>query len=188
MKYIICKVDDVNEKELAFLYSFLPKSRKNKVDKIKIQKNKEISIISYFMVKKLLNLKKILDFSYTKNGKPYIKNKPYFNISHSKNIIVVACDEKPIGVDIQEIIPYSEKLANYICNKKELKQIKTSKNKNNELTKLWVKKESYIKLKGKTICCDLKKVLNKNSIYNFKIKKYENNYICFCQKKSNFVS
>ena len=52
----------------------------------------------------------------------------------------------------QEIIPYSEKLANYICNKKELKQIKTSKNKNNELTKLWVKKESYIKLKGKTIC------------------------------------
>ena len=172
----------ISDGDYAFMYSLLPSSRKQKIDAKYIQKDKKIAIIEYFLVKKLLKLKKCPDFEYTKNGKPYIKNK-HFNISHSDNFLVVATAKKELGVDVQKLIEYKDHLARYVCNDAEYKKISRAKNKSLELTKLWTKKESYIKLQGKTIFCDLKNLLNNHNC-NFRYYYIKDYVICVCKQKS----
>ena len=51
-----------------------------------------------------------------------------------------------------------------------------------EFLKLWVQKESLIKLEGKTIATNLKTVLKNKNNYNFTFFEYEDFEICVCQK------
>ncbi|MBO5885028.1 MAG: 4'-phosphopantetheinyl transferase superfamily protein [Clostridia bacterium] len=174
--------EKVSDNTYTFLYNLLPDSRKQKIKQKSIKKDQKIAIIEYFLVKKLLKLKKCPDFEYTKFGKPYIKNK-HFSISHSDSFLVVATAKKELGVDVQKLIEYNDKLAKYVCNDKEYKKISTAKNKSLEFTKLWTKKESYIKLLGKTVFCDLKNLLNNNNC-KFKFDYVKNYVICVCKQKS----
>lgn len=100
------------------------------------------------------------------NGKPYIKNCPFFyNISHVEGIVVVAISEQEVGVDVEAF----EKRFSYI-NKKErlerlLQKIATANEKEKihdnimkELQILWTKKESYLKRIGTGIRVDLKQI------------------------------
>lgn len=162
------KFDEVSEKTYKKMYDILPVSRKQKVDEIKIEKNKKIAIIEYFLVKKYLNMKKYCDFLYTKGGKPYIAGYSKFNISHSENMLVVAVRDNEVGVDVQKIVKYNEKLANKICNKEELKKLNNSTDKDLTFTEIWTLKESYLKLKDLGIYMDLKKIpQNNNFRYNY---------------------
>lgn len=174
--------EKVTDDKYTFLYSLLPKSRKEKINTKTIKKDQKIAIIEYFLVKKLLKLKKCPDFEYTEFGKPYIKNK-HFGISHSDNFLVVATAKKELGVDVQKIIEYNDKLAKYVCNEKEYKKITNSKNKSLEFTKLWTKKESYIKFLGKTVFCDLKNLLNNHNC-KFEYSYVKDFVICVCKQKS----
>ncbi len=77
------------------------------------------------------------ELEYSKNGKPYFKNKKYFfNYSHSKNYILIGISKTEIGVDIEEERNISDNIS-----KKYLNDV----DKKNRL-KYWVIKESYVKL------------------------------------------
>lgn len=175
--------EKIKDQDYAFMYSLLPASRKQKIQEKTIKNDKKIAIFEYFLVKKLLKLKKCPDFEYSQNGKPFIKNK-HFSISHSNNFLVVATAKNEIGVDVQKVVEYKENLAKHICNQKEYNKIKNSKNKSLEFTKLWTKKESYIKCKGQTIFCDLKNVLNFNKDCYFKFYYVKDYVICVCKQKN----
>ncbi|MGL4949082.1 MAG: 4'-phosphopantetheinyl transferase family protein, partial [Anaeroplasmataceae bacterium] len=91
-----------------------------------------------------------------KNNKPYLEQKDfigrdiYFNISHSKSCVVCVVSESEIGVDVEDIKSYNDKVPKRICNENELSTIESSVNKDYELTKIWTKKESYFKYLGDT--------------------------------------
>lgn len=171
--------DKISEKSYAKMYDFLPNSRKQKVDANKIEINKKITIIEYFLIKKHLKLQKNTDFSYTAAGKPYIEGCLNFNISHSENMLVVAFNKAEVGVDVQKIVEYNAKLANKICNQKELAELNLAEDKNLKFTEIWTLKESYLKLKGQGIYTNLKDVL-KNKDFKFKYFYVEDYVICVC--------
>ena len=91
---------------------------------------------------------------YNKYGKPSFKNNPiFFNASHSGEYTVLVISDKEIGVDIQKIT-YKRKVIDKICNENEKNNIKNA----TDFTKLWVKKESFIKMIGQGLSYGLKNV------------------------------
>ena len=162
------------------LVDALPKSRKEKLNNLKDEQDKLVCTIEYYAVKKQLKLKTNQDFSYTSNGKPYIKGKKHFSITHTNNLLCVASSKQPIGVDAQPI-EYNAEVANFICTPSELNLLKNAKNKAKEITKLFTQKESAIK------CLDLNlthiKTVLKNKNLKFKTKRYKNYLITICKLK-----
>lgn len=60
---------------------------------------------------------------YTKYGKPYFSSYPniYFNISHSKSIVICAFDTHSIGVDIEKFRPFRPTILKKVLTKNEKK-------------------------------------------------------------------
>lgn len=141
----------------------LPAERAERIERYKKTDDKYLSAISY-----LLCIYGINDcfsiFNPTveigKNGKPFLPNHPniHFNISHCKSGCVCAVSSSPVGIDIQDMYEFSFDVANRICGQNELSYISKAQNKSAAFTKIWAMKESYVKMTGEGICCDLKKI------------------------------
>lgn len=181
-KLYLLNCKKVRFEDIKWLYDFLPAERKARADALVFEEKKVMSVLEYFVVKKLVKAKGLPDFKYNKFGKPYLKGCKHFNVSHSKHIMVIAVSDNPIGVDIEATKNISQNLINYVCNKKEAMAIKESKDKNKEFTKLWTKKESLIKLQGSTICRNLKTMLRREILYSFDHYEKGEFQICVCQK------
>lgn len=127
-------------------------------------------------LKKVLNENNIYEYEIIKNkyGKKYLKtNELYFNISNKDNITVIAISDKEIGIDI-ESIKYNSSILNTICTESEKEYILNSVDKENDFTKMWTMKESYVKMIGLGLKYDLKKVDTIALKNKFIIKKYKN--------------
>ena len=91
-----------------------------------------------------------LTLAYGEHGKPYLARHPsiHFNLSHSGDYALCAVADRPVGVDIQEMVDYDEALARHCMCDDELAWLAGQGDKSRALTRLWVRKESYIKLTG----------------------------------------
>lgn len=111
-----------------------------------------LSEAGYYLLESILKVKKE-DLLVSKNGKPYIKdNKVYFNISHSHEMVVLAVSDFPVGIDVEYIPNMQYNLDNktYTAWLNE----EPREDKLLYLTKKWVLKESYIKLKDIKLSID----------------------------------
>ena len=123
-------------------------------------------------------------FIYNKFNKPYLPtDNIYFNISHCKDIVVIAINDKEIGVDIEFYDRYNTKYLDQIFSTKEIEQIKKSTNPNKEYSILWCMKESLLKCIGTGIKKDMKHVLENKDLYNFNIEEYKEYCIVICTIK-----
>ena len=173
--YLIKLEKSLDDKTFDFLLSLTEEKRKEKVLRQKLRKKAEIKLLSEslakYAVKKSFGIDiKKQNIDYTEFGKPYLRDYPdiHFNVSHSGDCIVCAVFSGNVGIDIQKIGEYKEKLAQRVCSKKELKQIDASCDKALEFTRLWTKKEAYLKFLGTGIqSFNLKNVTDdiKNNIY-----------------------
>lgn len=91
-------------------------------------------------------------------GKPFLRDYAdiHFNYSHSRQGILCGIDSMEIGVDIERIIPYRERLARRICHPGELKLLESAQSKDEMMTLIWTAKESYLKYLGTGIRSDLR--------------------------------
>ena len=110
--------------------------------KLYIEKN----ISSHDLLKKILKEEYNIDsFTIIKNefGKPYLKdNQLYFSISHDIDTCAIAISSSEIGIDL-EYLNYNERVINKYFYDAEKEIMAKSNN-----TKIWVKKEAYLKMKG----------------------------------------
>lgn len=103
-----------------------------------------ILLRNYALFKQNVNLN-LISIELNKFGKPYLSHSKFFyNISHSKNIVVCALSDNEVGIDIQflekmDILPIIS-----LLHKKEQKQIHSLE----DFIKLWTIKESYLKFLG----------------------------------------
>lgn len=96
---------------------------------------------------------------YEPKGKPYIDNLPfYFNISNTKQYIVVGISDSVIGIDVEKKRDYKPLVAQKAFTKSELNIVEKSKDIGYMFTKLWTLKESYIKCNGKGLAYELKDI------------------------------
>lgn len=118
---------------------------------------------------------------YNTNGKPFTSNKNIkFNISYSGNIGVLAISDKDVGIDIENIKDIDDRVLNKVYSKDEINFINNSENKYYEYTKLWTKKESYVKYIGIGITEDFFNLSYDESL--FKTFNYKNYIITICSK------
>lgn len=84
-------------------------------------------------------------------GKPYIKNNPfYFNISHSKEVVLCGISKAPVGLDVEKKTSGRIKIAKRFFHEKEWEYLENIKEESADLEfiKLWTMKESYVKMTG----------------------------------------
>ena len=116
-------------------------------------------------------------------GKPYIKDSNiYYSISHSNNLVMVAIDDKTIGIDIQFI--KNKNKNDFILNESEYKY---------NYIEIFSLKESYIKCIGSNIN-HMKDIIfnldngissNKDEYEFIQLKDIDNYVISICNKKTN---
>ena len=90
------------------------------------------------------------DFKYNEHGKPYIEGGPYFSISHCKEGIAVAVDDKPIGIDIESIRHADKELIERVMNEEEKLRVESLelRERDRAFTRLWTQKEAVVKMIG----------------------------------------
>lgn len=118
-----------------------------------------------------------LKISYDKHGKPSLETEkslkaadkgpltaPYFSISHSGDIVVVAVDDEPVGADVQVVKKVSGRLPGRVLSETELSEYnsiagtKTEEEARVYFTVRWTEKESIAKLNGKGIGMDFRTI------------------------------
>ncbi|MBR6382804.1 MAG: 4'-phosphopantetheinyl transferase superfamily protein [Lachnospiraceae bacterium] len=88
------------------------------------------------------------------NGKGRIENRKdiFFNISHSKDYVVLALSDKEIGIDIQEIKPLKANVPKRFFTDTDNEYIdEIEEEKIERFTRVWSAKESFAKLTGNGI-------------------------------------
>lgn len=131
----------------------IEEDKKESILKYKNENKKREKIASLVLLKKIFSLQN-LDFSYGDLGKPYLKNSNFFfNVSHTKDALVIVKGEKELGIDI-------EKERNIDSRKLDLlnKKVSTKALNSSEFLKEWTIKESYLKLLGLGIGTNLKNI------------------------------
>ena len=150
IKLAYCNIENLDLKKT---YPLVSKSRQEKIDFYRFDKDKKLSCGAYLLLMKLLSEENITKpiFKIEKYGKAYISNHEniYFNLSHSGKIVLCAISDMEVGADV-EYIDHEIDLdiaKNYFYNR-EYENIMNAKNKPDEFFKYWVLKESYMKYTG----------------------------------------
>ncbi|MBQ0099626.1 MAG: 4'-phosphopantetheinyl transferase superfamily protein [Firmicutes bacterium] len=149
VKVYYINVKTIDRKTLDGFYLGLSKERKEKVDRLRFDVDKRLSIMAEVLLKYALKnegieLKKIL---IDKNGKPYI-NEIHFNISHSNNYVALAISKEEVGCDIEKITDINLDIAKRYFSDEEYKEIMACENREKLFFRYWTLKESFLKAIG----------------------------------------
>lgn len=86
--------------------------------------------------------------SYGPQGKPFLPGGPEFSISHSRGYVAVGLSEEPLGLDVELVRSYPEKLPQRIFSPEEISWFQQRFSTQVDFFTLWTLKESYYKYKG----------------------------------------
>lgn len=113
-------------------------------------------------------------------GKPYFKKYPslYFNISHChKSVACVICDT-PVGVDVENSDFYSPDIARMVLSEYEMKNVCAAESPEQEFSRYWTMKESYLKYLGTGLCDNMSTLFNTIQGVHFQTTYYSKGYTC----------
>ena len=136
-------------------YEIVSDERKVKVDRLRFDKDKRLSLAAEILLKKALEDYGIFKYeiAYGENGKPYLAGMPEvkFNLSHSEERVMCVLSEKESGCDVERIKDANLLVAKHFCTDAEyaLIQEKEMKAEKEEVFfRLWTLKESFLKATG----------------------------------------
>lgn len=187
MNPIVCLVKvrtPLDDRMINFLIPFSPREKQHRILRQRIKRAADTMVVGGALVRHMLwtqfSIPLDTQIGYGKFGKPYLPNYPnvYFNLSHSGQYVVCAVSDRPVGIDIQVIRPYYLDVARRVYNPGELEQIKNSADPASEFTKLWTKKEAYLKMLGCGLITDIKATAC-STASQMKTLKYENTYLSY---------
>lgn len=177
MKYLVFDdMSQVTETETMRLLSLVSQQRREQALRYQHVFGQFACLKSYVMLQSLFQsecLSGLLPlFTYNDYGKPRIEGYPDFSISHCKKAIVVAIDQRPIGVDVETVRRASDSLVHYTMNEAECNYIYGGPAVESvsgldyplpadvAFSVLWTQKEAVLKLRGTGIKSDLHTVLS----------------------------
>lgn len=160
----------------------LPENRIEKYNRLKRESDRDNCVAAYLLLRYALRENGIDSFETEvgANGKPFLKNKKmFFNISHCAEGVAVVIDTAPVGIDVQEIGIFNERVAKRFFTDGERKKINASSDKAKAFTRIWTLKESAIKNEGKALAN-----LDKFSFENYEkiFEKYKKKFSCLSEK------
>lgn len=187
----------------------LPQDKIDKILRLKQVLSRKQSFCSLLMQKYVAEMygKSLDDIYYGKRGKPLLEG-VCFNISHSRNIVVCAVSDTPIGCDVEFIRKAPQSVAKRVFSEQELKTAKwLSPNDSDDrlFFRFWTAKESYTKFIGDGLAFSFKKIYltltpykNQHNIFmvngkislillkEYKIPKHEDFVVFVCTEDRDF--
>lgn len=163
MQYSIADTTTCNEEEVKRLLPLVPLFRQEQALRFKHLFGQWACLKTWSMLQELVG-RPCDDVYYGPHGKPYLKQGPFFSISHCKTAVAVAIDEQhEIGIDIESIRHASEALIKRTMNEQEQALIAAAENKDCAFTDLWTQKEAILKARGTGIEDDLTTTLTRTT-------------------------
>lgn len=180
-------LDDFIKKALPLL----PEERRKKALRYHNLVDRNNCVLTYLMLKVALKeCFQIKDFTvqYGRYGKPFLKEYPniFFSISHCKCGCVVVVADELVGIDIQNIVPFSWDVAERVCCLEELGVLKKSTYKDREFIRMWTMKESFLKMTGEGIFGDLKSI-NTLEMDGIEVEERGKNIVSICSQAKTIV-
>lgn len=126
MKWYKYDIRDLTDTEYNKWYSLMSKDKQLRVDRFRFVDDKKRTVAGEMLARKAIAewcdiAPESITFGIKEHGKPYAKDLAVeFNISHSGDMVVCAVDDKPIGIDIEQIRPIDLSVAKRICTNEEL--------------------------------------------------------------------
>ncbi len=155
----------VTEREVKRLFQTVDAQRQEEALRYRHMFGQYCCLRSWEMLRELLQrlgIEHMGEWRYNEYRKPYLKEGPYFSISHCKNAIAVAVYEQEVGIDIESIRKADEALVERTMNRVEQEQIARVASADEAFTALWTRKEAVLKMRGTGILDDLHEVLNQS--------------------------
>lgn len=135
-------------------YTKMPAARREKIDKLRFDKDKRLSLGAGILIHTGLTCAGIggEEILYSEHGKPYLAGNDdvFFNVSHSGNLAVCAVSPRQVGVDVELVRKFDEPLKRHVFNTPPLSDA--------ECTRLWTVKESVMKYFGTGISLGAKNI------------------------------
>ena len=83
----------------------------------------------------------------------------HFSFSHAGERVMVAVSDRPVGCDVERIVPFDEAVARECLTDEELATVKRASpglDRDKAFIRLWVRKEAYVKAVGRGLGIELK--------------------------------
>ena len=140
MEKVTIYLFDTNEKSIEELKGspFLLEIDLEELNRFKVEE-----VLKEKLASRILKRKYVGSFYLNERGKP-LSDKVYFNSSDSKGLVALAVSPLPIGIDIEKVREYKEKMKDYISSVEEKGYIKNEDN----FYEVWTSKEGLTKCLG----------------------------------------
>lgn len=163
MRIYYCYTKDLNVEGLL-QSKILTDADYDRITRIKNEEVQKEQLLSTYFKRKYVG-----EYHLNEYGKPLSDN-VFFNISHTKGMVIIAIDTLPIGVDIETLRKTDDKLVKYVCSPDEELYIKNAL----DFYNIWTNKESLVKCIGTGIRTKVNEIpgLPLNDIREFVGKKY----------------
>ncbi len=152
-----CWIYDVTELESEELFragvAALPwKERRNKVERLRFDKDRRLSLGAGLLCAWSLRQAGAsdLELALGPHKKPYLAHVPHlhYNLSHSGTFVICAVSGESVGADVQELHANDAGVARICYTAAEQRWIAAQDDADWAFTRLWARKESYLKLLG----------------------------------------
>ena len=161
--YFLPASESIETSNFDVLLSVISEERRKRINAFHFDVDKKLSLYAELIVRfaacEMLNISNsdiIIDTN--EYGKPFLKNYPnfYFNVSHTRNAVVVCVAAYPIGVDIERVKKAKPDIAKRFFTTDEQQYVFEKNDLIDErFFEIWTKKEAYIKCLGKGLSIPL---------------------------------
>ena len=132
----------------------LPPKRREKIERLRVEKDKLLSLTAGMLIRNRIGNTPL---SENEHGKPYADGGQFFSVSHSGECVVIAVDDREIGIDVERLPDRDYlQIAERFYHPNELAYVRRAEDSARAFTYVWTRKEAYLKQIGIGIATDLK--------------------------------
>ncbi len=184
MKLYIANLSDFPESDYNETFNMMSDERKASVLRYRNENDRRRSVLGERLARKGISAlfgisEREIEFARTEKGKPFAVNaNAHFSISHSKDLVVCAVDDREIGVDVELIREIEMRVTKIACTEQDRDFIFEPHNENERILRffeVWTAKEAYFKYLGTGI--EGLKTVDYSEIKPFCIQRREGDYI-----------
>lgn len=148
-------LDGVEYEKVKRYTLFLPPERQEKIDRLRFEKDKLLSLVAGLMIRDQMG---DLPLNINEHGKPYAMGSDrFFSVSHSGECVAIGVDDREIGVDVEKLSQKDfMRIAQRFYHLNELEYVQNASDRERAFTRIWTRKEAYLKQIGIGIATDLK--------------------------------
>ena len=154
MNIIYTILDTIEYSDVAPYAVLLPPYRQEKIARLRFDSDKLLSLAAGLLIRYAAGDRPIALNEY---GKPYVKDgSAFFSVSHSGTCAAIAVDTAEVGLDVEKLTDRDYlKTARRFYHPNELRFVEESCDPARAFTRIWTRKEAYLKQLGVGIATDL---------------------------------